>query len=140
MNDRSTESFFVDSGQPYFDFAGNLQSGGRVGEYAQEAVIVNAYQGEELLGSLVFEHYQGDAVFLIQEHKLKGPYFARREREGDFLLLHTLFVLPERRGQGLMRLLLEAVQERWAGEMAVYVNQWQNAELGRYFQARHAPS
>jgi GNAT superfamily N-acetyltransferase len=126
------ETSLIDEHTTYIDWTGELQQGGRVSPDASYAVAVNCYDDEQLIGSLVYERYPNRSAFGIDS--FPGPYF---HMGGDEVaMLHTIWVDPACRGQGILYLLLAPLVEAW---LPVYTNRWQNAELGVFFEQRFRP-
>lgn len=133
MSELTVDTHLIGDHTVYLDWSGKLQQGGRVSSDAVCAIAVNLYDGETIVGSLVYEEYDEDAGWMLADG-FPGPYF---HDQGDgFLLVHTIYVDEAYRGQGLMRRLLEPVVDRW---LPVYVNRWQNKELGVFFDRRFQP-
>jgi GNAT superfamily N-acetyltransferase len=127
-----TETFLVGPGTSYLDWAGTLQQGGRLGDEADCAIAVNCYDGEELVGSLVYERYPSGS---LDPSEFPGPYFHAADAD-ELALLHTVYVEEAYRGQGVLYLLLAPLVERW---LPVYVNRWQNVSLGERFERDFQP-
>lgn len=128
------ETHLIGDTTAYLDWTGKLQHGGSVSTDAVCAVAVNLTDSAgRIVGSLVYEEYDNDAAWMLADG-FPGPYF--HDADGGFLLVHTIFVAEDFRGQGLLHRLFRPVIDRW---LPVYVNRWQNPELGRFFDVRCQP-
>jgi GNAT superfamily N-acetyltransferase len=92
--------------------------------------VINAYRGRKLAGSIVFEIYSIADNF----PNVSGPFF-NNDTSNGVILAHTLYVVPNFRGTGIMKRLLH---EMAIEKLPVYAS-FVNSSLEEYFLENFKP-
>lgn len=113
----------------FIDFTGKERNNGVLtkSEKIISGSIINAYHKGTLIGSIAYEVYSDFCERVTSRLNLSGPFFVKKSERK--ILMHTVYVKEEYRGNGIMLMMLNVISSL---KLPVYAS-FQNISLKQYF-------